>query len=70
MPLVVIDAEISISTSPREQGKPIAIGLGVKTACVPPKGATLADAASELARIIISPSRAARIRNTARQAMW
>ena len=48
MPLVVIEAEMSISTGSPEVGKPTAIGLGVKTACVPPNGATLATAGSEL----------------------
>jgi len=40
---------MSIMMGSLEVGMPTAIGLGVKTACVPPNGATLADAASELA---------------------
>ena len=47
MALVVSDAERSISTGSPSVGNPNAIGSGVKTARVPPCGATLAAFGSE-----------------------
>lgn len=52
MPLVVSEADISISNGVDEVGTPSAIGLGVNTARVPPNGATLCVFGSELASII------------------
>ena len=47
MPLVVIDALMSIRIGSPSVGMPTAIGSGVNTAFRPPKGATLASAGSE-----------------------
>ena len=62
MPLVVIDDEMSTRNGVVELGMPAAIGLGVITARVPPCGATLREAASELARISMKPASVARSR--------
>lgn len=62
MPLVVMEAEMSISAAPSEVGKPAAIGLGVNTPRVPLKGATLAVCGSGLAITSSMPSSAARRR--------
>ena len=71
MPLVVMEAEMStITPLSLLSGKPSAKGLGVNTAWVPPKGATLAELASEQASTISKSSCNARNKYTARQAMW
>ncbi|MNT99973.1 hypothetical protein D3C72_2429690 [compost metagenome] len=60
IPLVVIEAEMSTITPPCDSGKPIASGFGVNTACVPPKGATLAVLGSEQASSMSMSSCSAR----------
>ena len=62
MPLVVIDDEMSIRNGEPEVGMPAAIGLGVKTGRVPPWGATLCTAGSELANTSMKPASVARSR--------
>src|SRR5450830_672494 len=66
MPLVVIDAEMSTRKGVPEVGIPAAIGFGVNTARVPPNGATLCTAGSELDNTIRKPSSVARNKYPAR----
>lgn len=70
MPLVVIEALVSIRIGSPSVGMPTASGSGVKTARVPPNGATLAVEGSELATVTMRPRSVARVRKVARQAMW
>ena len=53
MPLVVIEALISIRIGSPSVGMPMAIGSGVNTGLVPPNGATVASDGSELATMHI-----------------
>jgi hypothetical protein len=69
MPLVVMEALMSMRMGSPSVGMPTAIGSGVNTALRPPKGATLASAGSELAIVTIMPLSVARVRKAARQAM-
>ncbi len=56
MPFVTVDAEMSIRNGVPDVGMPAAIGFGVNTARVPPCGATLFTAGSELLSTIMKPS--------------
>ena len=58
MPLVVIEAEMSIMIGSPPVGMAKARGFGVKRARVPPKGATVATEGSELRISTMRPSRA------------
>ena len=60
MPLVVIDALMSIRMGSPPVGMPTAMGSGVNTALRPPNGATLASAGSELRIVTIMPAAVAR----------
>jgi hypothetical protein len=69
MPLVVMEALMSIRIGSSAVGIPSAIGSGVNSACKPPNGATLASEGSEQANSIMQPRAVARSRYAARQPM-
>ena len=62
MPLVVIEALMSIRIGAPSVGMPIAIGSGVNKARRPPNGATLPSDGSEQVRRIMQPRAVARSR--------
>src|SRR5687768_5756778 len=68
-PAVTIELEMSMRIGSGSAGIPAAIGLGVITAFVPPKGATKAALGSELKIMVSSLRRAGSSRNDARQPM-
>ena len=62
MPLVVSEADRSISTGSPEVGTPNASGSGVNTGLSPPCGATLAEFGSEQVSSSTKPRSVARVR--------